>query len=63
MVHATSNQRNFSGHVNNQPFSCTLAKAERVAADINAAGGKAIAVPGDITDAAFPDRLIKSTIE
>lgn len=63
MVHAPSNQRTFFGHVNNQPFSCTLAKAERVAADINAAGGKAIAVPGDITDAAFPDRLIKSTVE
>ena len=40
-----------------------LAKAERVAADINAAGGKAIAIPGDVLDPAFPDRLIQGTVK
>ncbi|RUP52462.1 hypothetical protein BC936DRAFT_145219 [Jimgerdemannia flammicorona] len=38
-------------------------KSDAVAADINAAGGKAISVPGDVLDASFPDRLINETIK
>lgn len=39
------------------------AKAEQVAADINAAGGKAIAISGDILDPAFPERLVEETVK
>ncbi|KAI9481596.1 MAG: hypothetical protein EXX96DRAFT_567344 [Benjaminiella poitrasii] len=39
------------------------AKANQVAADINAAGLKAISIPGDITDPAFPERLIEETVK
>ncbi|KAI7861775.1 hypothetical protein BDF14DRAFT_1864450 [Spinellus fusiger] len=38
-------------------------KSDQVAADINAAGGKAISIPGDITDAAFPDALVQGTVK
>ncbi|KAI9020985.1 hypothetical protein CLU79DRAFT_754593 [Phycomyces nitens] len=39
------------------------AKANQVASDINAAGGKAIAISGDITDPAFPENLIEGTVK
>lgn len=39
------------------------AKGEDIARQIIAAGGKAIAVQGDVTDLAFPDRLIGATIK
>lgn len=35
--------------------------AEAVAEEIRKAGGEAIAVPGDVTDPAFPDALMKAT--
>ncbi|KAI9311491.1 hypothetical protein BX666DRAFT_1995640 [Dichotomocladium elegans] len=38
-------------------------KANEVAADINAAGGKAISVPGNVMDPEFPERLISETIK
>jgi len=38
------------------------AKAKKVADEIIKRGGKAIAVHGDVTDAAFPEKLIKETI-
>ena len=37
--------------------------AEETAAAIRNAGGKAIVVAGDATDPAFPDRLVKSTLD
>jgi len=37
-------------------------KSTAVAEDIKKNGGTAISIPGDITDPAFPDRLIKETI-
>ncbi|CAO3606691.1 unnamed protein product [Mucor hiemalis] len=39
------------------------AKSDQVAADINAAGLKAISIPGDILDPAFPERLIEETVK
>lgn len=39
------------------------APAEETAAAIRNAGGKAIIVAGDVTDPAFPDQLIKSTLD
>ncbi|GJJ74075.1 3-oxoacyl-[acyl-carrier protein] reductase [Entomortierella parvispora] len=38
-------------------------KGKAIAEQINKAGGKAIAVSGDVTDPAFPDRLISETIK
>jgi len=38
------------------------AKAKSVVDAIESAGGQAIAVPGDVTDAAYPEKLIKETI-
>jgi len=38
-------------------------KADQVAADINAAGGKAIAIAGDVLDPAFPEALIEGTVK
>jgi len=38
------------------------AKAKSVVEDITKNGGKAIAVVGDVTDPAFPDRIVKETI-
>lgn len=37
--------------------------AEAVAAEIRSAGGAALAVAGDITDAAFPDALAKAAVD
>src|SRR5436309_9401870 len=37
--------------------------AEETASAIRAAGGKAITVVGDVTDAEFPARLVKSTLD
>jgi len=37
-------------------------KSDAVAAAINQAGGKAISVPGDVTDPAFPDKIVKATV-
>src|SRR5689334_16778001 len=37
--------------------------AEETVAAIRAAGGQAIAVPGDVTDPDFPTQLLKSTLE
>jgi 3-oxoacyl-[acyl-carrier protein] reductase len=39
------------------------APAEQVAGEIVSAGGKAIAVAGDVTDPAFPENLMKTTID
>ncbi|CEG65434.1 hypothetical protein CU097_012455 [Rhizopus azygosporus] len=39
------------------------AKSDQVAADINAAGGKAISIPGDVLDPAFPERLVEETVK
>ncbi len=39
------------------------APAEETAAAIRNAGGKAIVVAGDVTDPAFPDQLVKSTLD
>jgi 3-oxoacyl-[acyl-carrier protein] reductase len=36
--------------------------AEAVAADIQAAGGDALAVPGSVTDPDFPDQLMQATV-
>ncbi|KAF9577973.1 Methionine aminopeptidase 1 [Lunasporangiospora selenospora] len=38
-------------------------KGKAVAEEINKAGGKAIAVNGDVTDPTFPDRLIEETVK
>ena len=37
--------------------------AQQVVAAIDAAGGRAVAFPGDVTDPNFPDQLIKETIK
>lgn len=37
--------------------------AEAVVAEIQAAGGEAMAFPGDVTDPAFPDALMAKTVE
>lgn len=34
-----------------------------MAADINAAGGRAISVPGNVMDPAFPERLVEETVK
>jgi 3-oxoacyl-[acyl-carrier protein] reductase len=39
------------------------APAAAVVAEIKAAGGEALAVPGDVTDPAYPDALLKTTVE
>jgi 3-oxoacyl-[acyl-carrier protein] reductase len=39
------------------------APAEEVAAAVRNVGGKAIVVPGDVTDPAFPAQLIKATLD
>ena len=39
------------------------APAQEVVAAIEAAGGRAMAFPGDVTDPSFPDQLMKKTIE
>src|SRR5215469_2652481 len=39
------------------------APAEETAAVIRSAGGKAIVVPGDVTDSAFPAQLIQATLD
>jgi 3-oxoacyl-[acyl-carrier protein] reductase len=39
------------------------APAEEIAAAIRNVGGKAIVVPGDVTDPAFPAQLIKATLD
>lgn len=41
----------------------TTEKAKQVAADINAAGGKAIAVPGNVMDPEFAERLVEETVK
>jgi len=38
-------------------------KSDKVASEINSNGGIAISIPGDITDAHFPDILLKKTFE
>jgi 3-oxoacyl-[acyl-carrier protein] reductase len=40
-----------------------VAPAQQVVAEIQAAGGRAIAFPGDVTDPTFPDQLMKKTVE
>ena len=42
---------------------CPAAKAEAVAREINESGGKAVAVPGDMLDAAYIDELVKRAAE
>ncbi|HOZ46136.1 MAG TPA: SDR family oxidoreductase [Candidatus Hydrogenedentes bacterium] len=37
--------------------------AKAVVAEIKAAGGEALAVPGDITDGAFPETLVKAAVD
>ena len=37
--------------------------AEQVVADIRAAGGEAIAVPGDVTAPDFPERIVRAAVE
>jgi 3-oxoacyl-[acyl-carrier protein] reductase len=37
--------------------------ASAVVAEITQAGGQAVALPGDITDPAFPDKLAKATVD
>ncbi|KAI7857381.1 hypothetical protein BDC45DRAFT_459054 [Circinella umbellata] len=39
------------------------AKANQVASDINAAGGKAIAIAGNIMDPEFPEQLVEGTVK
>jgi len=39
------------------------AKSDKVADTIKAKGGQAISVPGDVTDPAFPEHLMKQTID
>ncbi|KAI8072607.1 hypothetical protein BC940DRAFT_330740 [Gongronella butleri] len=38
-------------------------KSNQVAADINAAGGKAISIPGNILDVDFPEKLVEGTVK
>ena len=40
-----------------------IAKANQVASDINAAGGKAIAIAGNIMDPEFPEQLVEGTVK
>ena len=35
----------------------------QVAKDIQKAGGTALAVPGDVTDPAFPQKIVEATIQ
>jgi len=39
------------------------AKSNAVAEEIKRSGGQVISVPGDITDASFPDALLKATVD
>lgn len=39
------------------------APSDAVASEIEAAGGKALSVPGDVTDPNFPDHLMQRTVE
>ncbi|KAK3827970.1 MAG: hypothetical protein J3Q66DRAFT_291726 [Benniella sp.] len=39
------------------------AKGKAMAEQINKAGGKAISINGDVTDPAFPDRLVEETVK
>ncbi|KAI7883901.1 NAD(P)-binding protein [Lichtheimia hyalospora FSU 10163] len=39
------------------------AKSDQVAADINAAGGRAISVPGNVMDPAFPEKVVEETVK
>lgn len=39
------------------------AKAQQVAKEIQKAGGTALAVPGDVTDPAFPQKIVEATIQ
>ncbi|KAL0095647.1 hypothetical protein J3Q64DRAFT_1711653 [Phycomyces blakesleeanus] len=39
------------------------AKSDQVSADINAAGGKAISIAGDITNPEFPEILVEGTVK
>lgn len=43
--------------------SIDAVKGKAIVAQITQSGGKAIAVSGDVTDPAFPDRLIGETIK
>lgn len=43
--------------------SLSVAKAEAVVTAINEAGGRAIAVPGDVTDPKYPELLISETVK
>jgi len=38
-------------------------KSDQVCNEINSTGGSAISVPGDVTDPAFPARIVKATME
>lgn len=38
-------------------------KAQIVADEIRKSGGEAIAVGGDVTDKAFPKKIVKATVE
>lgn len=40
-----------------------IAKSDQVAADINAAGGRAISVPGNVMDPAFPEKVVEETVK
>lgn len=44
------------------PFSLDEAKAQKVADEIKAAGGDAIAVGGDVGADEFPEKILKATI-
>ena len=44
-------------------FRSVTAKANQVASDINAAGGKAIAIAGNIMDPEFPEQLVEGTVK
>jgi 3-oxoacyl-[acyl-carrier protein] reductase len=44
-------------------YACNAAKADEVVAEIKAAGGKAIAVRGDVANPADVDRLFKGAVD
>ena len=46
-------------HLAKKSFLALLEKAETVAKSINDAGGRAIAIPGDMLDAKYVDELVK----